>query len=77
MKGGPSCAADLYTTRACVGMRLAGLGQLAADLRLLVKSQIVIPPLQAATASMAPQAEERIKQVPPSATSDPCGAPAS
>ncbi len=40
-----------------------------------LKSQIVIPALQAATAGIAPELDGRIRQVPPAATSDPCAGP--
>ena len=41
-----------------------------------LKSQVVIPALQAATGGIAPEEDGRIRQVPPAATSNPCDAPA-
>jgi 2',3'-cyclic-nucleotide 2'-phosphodiesterase (5'-nucleotidase family) len=41
-----------------------------------LKSQVVIPALQATTGGIAPEEDGRIHQVPPAATSDPCDAPA-
>ena len=40
-----------------------------------LKSQIVIPALQAAAGGIAPQNDGRIRQVPPAAETDPCDAP--
>jgi hypothetical protein len=40
-----------------------------------LKSQIVIPALQAAAGGIAPQTDGRIHQVPPAAETDPCDAP--
>ncbi|HEV8241788.1 MAG TPA: bifunctional metallophosphatase/5'-nucleotidase [Thermoanaerobaculia bacterium] len=40
-----------------------------------LKSQIVIPALQAAADGIAPQANGRIRQVPPAGETDPCNAP--